>query len=243
MHNLSEYVIGIGMKISIIIPVYNEAPTVEEVVEKVRSLPLDKEIIVVDDGSTDGSREIIKSLEHKYREDGNMKFIYHPENKGKGEAIKSGLKLVEGDIVAIQDADLELNPEELPKLVRPIEENLTRVVYGSRFIYPQQRKRAFLRNLANWILSTVASLLYGQRITDEATGYKIFAADLIKGINLRCKGFEFCPEVTAKVLKKGEKITEIPVSYDPRTAEEGKKICWKDGFKALWSLIKYRFLD
>ncbi len=229
------------MKVSIIIPVYNEAATVEKIVEKVWSLPLKKEIIIVDDGSTDGSREIIKSIEEKYR-DKEMKFIYHPENKGKGEAIKNALKLVEGDIVVIQDADMELAPEEIPSLVEPIKQGKARVVYGARYIKPEQRKRPFLRNLANYILSLTVTLLYRHKITDEAAGYKVFLTSVIKDIPLHCRGFEFCPEITAKVLKRGEKILEVPVSYDPRTAEEGKKICWKDGFKALWTLFKYRFV-
>ncbi len=230
------------MKVSIIIPVYNEVGTIEKVIEKVKNLSLNKEIIIIDDGSTDGSKEIIKALEEKYKNE-EMKFIYHSENKGKGEAIKSALKFVEGDIVAIQDADMELNPEEIPMLIKPIEEGRARTVYGSRYIKFEQRKRSFLRNLANYILSLTVTLLYRHKITDEATGYKIFLTSIIKSIPLKCKGFEFCPEVTAKILKRGENILEIPVSYDPRTAEEGKKICWKDGFKALWTLIKYRFVD
>lgn len=229
------------MKVSIIIPVYNEASTVEKVVEKVWNLPLEKEIIIVDDGSTDGSKEIIKSLEDKHKEK-DMKFIYHKENKGKGEAIKNALKLVEGEIVVIQDADMELNPEEIPSLLEPIKEGKTRVVYGARYMRPEQRRRSFLRNLANHILSLTVTLLYGHKITDEAAGYKVFLTSVIKEIPLKCRGFEFCPEVTAKILRKGEKIIEVPVSYDPRTAEEGKKICWKDGFKALWTLLKYRFV-
>ena len=233
----------IDMKISIVIPVFNEVNTVREVVEKVRNLPFEKEIIIVDDGSTDGSREVIKAMEKEYGNNPNMKFIYHPKNMGKGTAIRSALKLVEGDVVVIQDADLELNPEEIPLLLKPILENNAQVVYGSRFLKPEQRKRSFLRNLANWILSILASVLYGQRITDEATGYKVFRTEILKELNLKSKGFEFCPEVTAKVLKRGEKIVEVPVSYDPRTAEEGKKICWKDGFKAVYTLLKYRFVD
>ncbi len=229
------------MKVSIIIPVYNEAKTVEKVFEKVRNLPLKKEIIVVDDGSTDGSREILKALEKKWGNDNNFKFVYHSRNLGKGSAIRSGLKLVEGEVVVIQDADLELNPEDIPLLLEPIQRGETSVVYGSRFLRPEQKKRSFLRNLANWILSITATLLYGQKITDEATGYKVFKTDLLRSLNLRCRRFEFCPEVTAKILRKGEKIVEVPVSYDPRTAEEGKKICWKDGFQALWTLVKYRF--
>ncbi len=229
------------MKVSIIIPVYNEAKTVEKVFEKVRNLPLKKEIIMVDDGSTDGSREILKALEKKWGNDNNFKFVYHSRNLGKGSAIRSGLKLVEGEVVVIQDADLELNPEDIPLLLEPIQRGETSVVYGSRFLRPEQKKRSFLRNLANWILSITATLLYGQKITDEATGYKVFKTDLLRSLNLRCRRFEFCPEVTAKILRKGEKIVEVPVSYDPRTAEEGKKICWKDGFQALWTLVKYRF--
>ncbi|NOZ63498.1 MAG: glycosyltransferase family 2 protein [Caldiserica bacterium] len=230
------------MKVSIIIPVYNEAATVEKIVEKVWNLPIEKELIIVDDGSTDGSREIIKSIEDKYKDKKDMKFIYHQENKGKGEAIKNALKLIEGDIVVIQDADMELDPAEIPSLIEPIKQGKARVVYGARYIKPEQRKRPFLRNLANYILSLTVTLLYRHKITDEAAGYKVFLASVIKDIPLNCRGFEFCPEITAKVLKRGEKILEVPVSYDPRTAEEGKKICWKDGFKALWTLFKYRFV-
>jgi len=226
------------MKLSIIMPVYNEKATLEEILKKVTSIPIHKEIIVVDDGSTDGTREILQNLRMK-----NLNVIYHPKNLGKGSAIRTGIRYVTGDIVLIQDADLEYNPEEYPKLIEPIVTGKTRVVYGSRYLNKEFKKSYQSFYWGVRLISWVANVLYGVQVTDEATCYKIFQTDVLKGLNLRCKRFEFCPEVTAKLGKKGISIYEVPISYNPRKREDGKKISWRDGLQAVWILIKYRFLD
>lgn len=228
------------MKLSVIIPVYNELSTVKEIIKNVRQVLIQKEIIVVDDGSTDGTREILKSLNIE-----NITVIYHDHNMGKGQAIRTALPFVTGDIVIIQDADLEYNPEEYPKLIEPIEKGEAKVVYGSRTL----GKRFHIVSFQNFIfylggktLSMFTNFLCRSNITDEPTCYKAFKTDVLKSLNLRCKGFEFCPEVTAKILKQGIKIHEVPISCIPRTIKEGKKIRLKDWFIAAWTLIRYRFL-
>lgn len=226
------------MKLSLIIPIYNEEKLIKEVLRRVRQLPLDKEIILVDDASIDGTHRILEQEVAEHPEDTIL--LTHKENQGKGAAIRTGLKHATGDIIIIQDADLEYNPEEIPQVIKPILEGKTNVAYGSRFLGEVKRMR--LPNLiANKILAFVVSVLYGQRITDEATAYKAFRREVIQQIELKCKGFEFCPEVTAKVLRKGEKIIEVPVTFTARTFWEGKKIGWRDFFIALYTLIKYRF--
>lgn len=228
------------MKLSLIIPIYNEEKLIKEVLRRVRQLPLDKEIILVDDASIDGTHRILEQEVAEHPEDTIL--LTHKENQGKGAAIRTGLKHATGDIIIIQDADLEYNPEEIPQVIKPILEGKTNVAYGSRFLGEVKRMR--LPNLiANKILAFVVSVLYGQRITDEATAYKAFRREVIQQIELKCKGFEFCPEVTAKVLRKGEKIIEVPVTFTARTFWEGKKIGWRDFFIALYTLIKYRFFE
>jgi len=227
------------MKISVILPVYNEKKTIKEIIRRIMSVKLPKELIIIDDFSTDGTREILRGIKHKA-----IKVLFHDRNYGKGHAIRTGLKHVTGDIIIIQDADLEYSPEEYPRLIKPIAEGKAKVVYGTRF--PKGSERPKLSNmffLANRILTTTSNILYNAEITDEPTCYKVFSADVLKNINLKCERFEFCPEVTAKVRKKGYKIYEVPISYNPRTTEEGKKINWKDGFEAFWVLLKYRFSD
>ena len=222
------------MKLSVIIPVYNEKDTLAEIIRRVSEVPLEKEIIVVDDGSNDGTGKILKEFS------GKVKTIFHSENKGKGAAIRRALCEVRGDIVIIQDADLEYNPSDYEKLLEPILSGQTNVVYGSRNLKGNPRSNhAFY--FGGILLSKLANLLYGADITDEATGYKVFRTEVLKSLNLRCNGFEFCPEVTAKVLRHGYRIKEIPISYYPRRFDEGKKICWLDGVKAILTLLKYRF--
>lgn len=225
------------MRVSIIVPVYNEERTIEELVKRLKEVPLDKEVIIVDDGSTDGTREILKGI----REEG-FRVISLPRNLGKGAAIRAALPFLRGDVVVIQDADLEYNPKELPELLKPILEDEEQVVYGSRFLRGKPRMYP-LNLLANKILAWTATLLLGRRLTDEATCYKAFKTSLLRSLDLKCRGFEFCPEVTAKIGRKGIRIREIPISYAPRTTKEGKKVKWKDGFIALYTLFKYRFFS
>ncbi len=220
------------MKLSIIIPVYNEAKSITEIIEKVKSLPIEKEIIVVNDGSTDNSEEILANLD-------NIKII-HKENGGKGSAIIAGLKEVSGDIVVIQDADLEYDPRDFIPMMERMNEDNSKVVYGSRLLHPNYKisyKRYFW---GGKIVTKVANLLYGLSITDESTCYKMIDTELLKSLKLECQHFDFCPEVTAKVAIRKIKISEIPISYYPRSIQEGKKIRARDGIMAIWALIKYK---
>ena len=227
------------MLISVIIPAFNEEQTLEQVVKAVSSLPIEKQLIVVNDGSTDGTRKVLEALRVPYE----LTVVHCEENRGKGFAIRSGLPYVKGDIVVIQDADMELDPADLSDVVKPFEKENVQVVYGSRFL--NGRGNASLHNfIANRILATYTNLLYGCRITDESTGYKAFSTELITHLDLTCEGFEFCPEVTAKILRAGYRIYEVPVSYVPRTKKQGKKLrFWSDGLFAAWTLLKYRFIS
>ncbi|MCM8764573.1 MAG: glycosyltransferase family 2 protein [Candidatus Omnitrophica bacterium] len=226
------------MKLSIIIPVYNEVATIEAVVDRVLAVPIEKEIVVVDDGSTDGTTEVLERILNGKKN--NIKVIFQPENQGKGSAIRRGLLEATGDVVVIQDADLEYDPMDFLSLIKPIEEGRTDVVYGSR-VLGKNPKSSISFYLGGRFLSSLTNLLYCTSITDEPTCYKMFRSNLIKSIDLRCRGFEFCPEVTAKIARRKIKILELPISYKPRTPKEGKKIRWKDGVIAIWTLIKYRF--
>ena len=227
------------MLISVIIPAFNEEQTIEQVVKAVSSLPIEKQLIVVNDGSTDGTYKVVEELRATYE----LTVVHCQENRGKGFAIRSGLPHVKGEVVVIQDADMELTPADLSTVVKPFEKQNVQVVYGSRFLKGQGN--ASLQNfIANRILATYTNLLYGCRITDESTGYKAFSTELITRLNLTCEGFEFCPEVTAKILRAGYRIYEVPVSYFPRTKKQGKKLrFWSDGFFAAWTLLKYRFIS
>ena len=224
------------MKLSVIIPAFNERDTIEAILQKVEAVDLDKEIIVVDDGSTDGTREILD------RWPGPLRVIHHERCRGKGAGIRTGLAAATGDIIIIQDADVEYDPNEYPQLVAPIVEGKAEVVYGSRFRGTIRNMR-FPNRVINRLLAWMANALYRAGITDEATCYKVFRADIIKSIPLRCERFEFCPEVTAKVRKRGVRIYEVPITYVGRSVAEGKKINWKDGVSAIWTLLKYRFVD
>lgn len=223
--------------VTIVIPIFNEVELIERVLQRVRALPFQKELILVDDCSVDGTDKI---LEGEKKKPGTT-VLRHDRNRGKGAAIRTGLAVSKGDIVLIQDADLEYNPEEIPALLVPLNEGRTNVVYGSRF-KGRVRNMRLANRTANFLLAWLTTILYGQRITDEATAYKIFRGDLIRAIDLRCNRFEFCPEVTAKVLRRGERILELPVTFEARTFEEGKKIGWKDFVQAVWTLLKYRFV-
>ena len=227
------------MKLSIIIPVYNEERTVREVVEKVKNLklPVQKEIIVVNDGSKDNSQKLLSKIRNK-----DVILIFHKKNMGKGMAIRTGLKRAKGDIIAIQDADLEYNSSNLNYLIKPIMDGKAEVVYGSRFL-KSNKIGSLSFYFANKILSIITSILYLKKITDMETCYKVFNKSVLKNINLKCRRFEFEPEFTAKILKKGYKILELPIDYNPRTKVQGKKIKVKDGIIALWTLLKYRFSD
>lgn len=222
--------------LSVIIPVYNEKTTISEVIEKVSSveLPIAKEIIVVDDGSTDGTVDILQSHPVKI-----TKTYLNPINIGKGAAVRIGLTLSKGDIILIQDADLELDPNEYKQLLQPIFDKKTSVVYGSRFL--GANRVTPIRRAANYFLTSTTNVLYRTKLTDMETAYKIFTADVAKTFSLGANRFEIEPEITAQIAKNGFRILEVPITYRPRTKFEGKKIKWRDGVKALWTLLKYRF--
>lgn len=224
------------MRLSIIIPIYNEVKLLKPVLELVRNLPFEKQLILVDDHSTDGTRELLKLEESAP----DTIVLYQPINRGKGAAIVTGLESATGDIVIIQDCDMEYSPQEIPAVIQPILDGETRVAYGSRFKGEVIGMRLPNR-VANWILASLTSILYGQKITDEATAYKAFRRELIQNIILKCQRFEFCPEVTAKVLALNETIIEIPVTYKARTFEEGKKIGFRDFITAVTTLVVCRF--
>lgn len=224
------------MKLSVIIPVYNERATIAEIIRRVLAVRLPKELIIVDDGSTDGTRELLRQIPPEV-----ATVLFHKRNQGKGVAIRTGLECVTGEIVIIQDADLEYDPNDYPALVRPIAEGGAQVVYGSRTARPENRYSHLRFYLGGRLLSGIANLLYGTNITDEPCCYKLFRRDLLKELHLECRGFEFCPEVTAKVARRGILIHEVPIRYSPRTVTQGKKITWKDGLYAIWILLKYRF--
>lgn len=229
--------------LSIIIPVYNEEQTIGEVVERVRKVDIGdvrKEIIIANDGSSDGTRRAID--ESAWRDDPRVRVYDNVINLGKGAAIRLGLAQSTGDILLIQDADLELDPQEYGGLLRPILENGAQVVYGSRFL--RRGPGLPLRTrLANRVLTWTTNLLYGARLTDMETGYKVFTREALAGIRLRCVGFDFEPEITAKFLKAGRRIVEVPIGYRPRRADEGKKLRWVDGVDALYVLCRYRFVE
>ena len=230
------------MILSVLIPIYNEKNTILEILKRIDSVDLGdisfkKEIILVDDGSTDGTRDILKGLENKY------KIIYHSKNQGKGAAIKTGLNHVLGDYVIIQDADLEYDPKDYRKLLETALKNNAEVVYGSRRLKPQNKYSHISFYLGGLLLTWLTKILYGIEITDESTCYKLFKTETIKTIPLKCERFEFCPEITAKIAKRKIKIYEVPINYYPRHKKEGKKIKWRDGIEAVWVLIKNKFVD
>jgi len=223
------------MKISIIIPAFNEEKTIEKVIGVVQNLPMEKEIIVVDDGSTDRTREILAGMSS------NVKIIYHEKNMGKGMAIRSAIPYLTGDVSIIQDADLEYDPKEYGEIIKPIIEGKTKVVYGSRFL--KHNKAIYLRYyLGNKVVSALTSLLFCKRITDEYTCYKMLDTEVLKSFPLKSNGFEIEAELTVKLLRKRYRIYEVPISYNPRSLKEGKKISWRDAVKGIFTILKYRFV-
>ena len=226
-------------ELSIVVPVYNEKDTIEEVIRRLQEVPLEKEIIIVDDGSTDGTKKILarcKTLP-------GMKVICQPRNQGKGSALRKGFKYVSGKYTTIQDADLEYNPQDLVKMYHYAREKGAAVVYGNRFwVKGKPKNMAWANYIFNWLVAWLATILFGQRLHDVATCYKMFKTDLLKTISLWSRRFEFCPEVTAKLKRRGVRIWEVPISYRPRTKKAGKKIRTSDAFVFLWTLVKYRFL-
>ncbi len=227
-------------KVSIIIPAYNEESTIAEIIKKVKEASIgriQKEIIIIDDCSTDRTREKLKEIK-----DNEVKIFFHEKNYGKGRAIRTGVKEATGDIIITQDADLEYDPNDFEKLIKPILENKAEVVYGSRRLNKQNEQYTGLSYYIGGIgLTKITNLLYGAKLTDEATGYKVFKTELLQDLNLECERFEFCPEITAKVLRRKKNIVEVPINYYPRSIKEGKKIRFKDGFEAVWTLLKWRW--
>lgn len=228
------------MKLSIVIPVYNEKDTLEKLVDLVREVDgVEKEIVIVDDGSKDGSIEIIKKIKEKYPD---IKTVIKGENRGKGHTLKVGFKETTGDYVIIQDADLEYDPQDYKKLLRALDEDKVDVVYGSRFS-GNYEKMTTLHYFGNKLLTVLTNLFYGVMLTDMETCYKLVPGDFIRSIDIKSERFDFEPEITAKILKSGLKIREVPISYKGRAFSEGKKITWKDGFNAVFALIKFRFFS
>ena len=226
-------------KVSIVVPVYNEESTIQEILtraSKAITIGLDKEIIVVDDGSSDKTVSKIKNLKIK-----KLTLLKHMKNKGKGSALRTALKRASGDIILVQDADLEYSPKEYPKLLKPILKGAGKVVYGSRELSGKNTHSSIFFHAGGRLVTFLTNLLYGSSLTDESTGYKVFDAKFLKSLPLKCRRFEFCPEVTALTLKKGEKIIEVPISYSARHKEDGKKIKAMDGIEAIWTLLKIRF--
>ena len=227
------------MKLSVVIPVYNEKNTILQVIDRVRDVKLEKEIIVVDDFSTDGTREILQTLPPA----DDLKILLQPENAGKGAALRKGFSSVSGDIIVIQDADLEYDPAEYPALIQPILANKADVVFGSRFLGGPHRVLLFWHSVGNRFLTTLSNMLTDLNLTDMETCYKVFRADILKKITLRENRFGFEPEFTAKVGKARFRIYEVPISYSGRDYSEGKKIGWKDGVAAIYFIFRYTFWD
>jgi glycosyltransferase involved in cell wall biosynthesis len=224
--------------LTVLIPAYNEVATLKETLHRVLAVPVEKEVLIVDDASTDGTRDLLKNeIEGQYPQ---VRVIYQESNQGKGAAIRAGIPHIRGDYVIIQDADLEYDPADYPSLLKPILEGKSSIVYGTRFL--KQRPPMRLPNrIINWLLARMVNILYGSPITDEATCYKLFRTETLRSLPLTCQRFEFCPEVTAKALRRGFQIVEVPIHYQARSIAEGKKIRWTDGVMAIWTLLRYRF--
>lgn len=227
------------MKLSVIIPVYNEVESIETILKRVHDTKLVYEIVVVDDGSKDGTRDILKNLDGK----NGVRVILHEKNQGKGAAVRTGMFSATGEVLLIQDADLEYDPRDYSELLKPIEEGLADVVYGSRFLGKAHRVTMFWHMVANKSLTFLTNILYDTILTDMETGYKVFRKDVIQGMVIRANSFNFEPEFTAKILKRKYRIFEVPITFNPRDYTQGKKIKLHDAFEAVWALIKYRFVD
>lgn len=228
--------------LSVVIPVYNEIATLEQVVERVLQVPLRKEVILVDDGSTDGSRDLLDRLAAAHP--GLVRAFKHEVNRGKGAALKTGFQQAKGDVILIQDADLEYDPGDYPKLLRPIREAGADVVYGSRFLVGDYaRVHLFWHYMGNRFLTFLSNVFSGLNLTDMETCYKVFRREVVEKIDIKSRRFTVEPELTAKIARLRVRIFEVPISYAGRNYGEGKKITWRDGFAALWAIIKYRFVD
>lgn len=227
------------MKLSVIIPVYNEVESIETILKRVYDTKLTHEILVVDDGSKDGTRDKLKKLDGKK----GVRVILHEVNQGKGAAVRTGMAAAKGDTLLIQDADLEYDPRDYPELLKPIQEGLADVVYGSRFLGRAHRVTMFWHMIANKSLTLMTNILYDTILTDMETGYKVFKREVIEGMVIRANSFNFEPEFTAKILKRKYRIFEVPITFNPRDYSQGKKIKIHDAFEAIWALIKYRFVD
>jgi glycosyltransferase involved in cell wall biosynthesis len=227
------------MRLSVIIPVYNERATIKNIIDRVMQVPCPKQVIVIDDGSTDGTREVLSQLNRNYQ--ATMQCVFHPQNLGKGAAIKTGLSEATGEVIVIQDADLEYHPEDYPTALRLIEAGWADAVYGSRFLGPH-RVFLFWHYLANKCLTTIANVLTSAILTDMETGFKIIRADALKRLNIQSYTFDFEVEVTLKLFHFGYRVYEIPITYTGRDYDEGKKIMWTDGVRAIWALVKWSLL-
>ncbi len=227
------------MQISVLIPAYNEKDTIREIVKRVQKTGLANEILIVDDGSTDGTRSILTELEQA----GIIRAIFHEKNQGKGAAVRTGIINATQDVIIIQDADLEYDPRDYPAMLRPIEEGIADVVYGSRFLGGARRPVLYWNMVANKILNLITNILYNNILSDMETGYKVFKREVMQDILLRSHRFDFEPEFTAKILKRKIRIFEVPITFNPRDYSQGKKIRFIDAFYAVWALFKYRFVD
>ncbi len=227
--------------LSVVVPVYNERTTLREIISRIRATKLVRQIVMVDDGSSDGTRELLKELEQEQHPD--LQIVFHPENMGKGAAVRTGIRHATGDLVLIQDADLEYDPRDYPALLGPILEGRADVVYGSRFLGGPHRVLFFWHYVVNRFLTFLSNVFTNLNLTDMEVGYKVFRRSVLEGIEIKSNRFDFEPEITAKVAKKRVRIYEVPISYAGRTYEEGKKIGAIDGLQALWTIVKYRFTD
>lgn len=245
MHTLhqpkTDRTVNPNLTLSVIIPCFNEVHSIEEVLNRVEAVGIADEIIIVDDGSTDGTRDILAQIEAENRP--NVRIYYHDHNQGKGAAVVTGFGKATSDVFLIQDADFEYDPREYPTLLKPIEEGIATVVYGSRFLGGPRKAMNFWNMVANRGLTLATNILYNAILSDMETCYKVFRAEVVQGMQIRSRRFEFEPEITAKVLKKGIRIYEVPISYNGREWNEGKKIKWTDAPIALWTLFKYRFVN
>ena len=239
LHSFTLYFNGRFVKISVVIPVYNEEATLEEIIKRVVATPYEKEIILVDDFSKDRSREILESFKNQ----NGFKISFHDRNRGKGAALRTGFAKVEGDIVIIQDADLEYDPADYAQLIGPILDGRAEVVYGSRFLGGPHRVMFFWHYLGNKALTTLSNMLTNLNLTDMETGYKVFTKSVLHSLHLKCDRFGFEPEFTSKIAKQNFRVYEVPISYSGRDYSQGKKITWKDGVAALWFILKYKFFD
>ena len=228
------------MKLSVVIPVYNEVGTVKEIVRRVQAVDLEKEIVIVDDYSTDGTREHLREINQTHE---NVRVLYHDHNQGKGAALRTGFQAVTGDVVIIQDADLEYDPREYPHLLNPIVDGRADVVYGSRFLGGPHRVLFFWHYVGNKFVTLLSNMFTNLNLTDMETCYKVFKREVLDKITVKSNRFGFEPEFTAKIAKRGYRIYETPISYSGRTYAEGKKIGWQDGLKAVFAILWFRFFD